>query len=170
MTCNLMEVPMHPTIYLETTIISYLAAKPSRTILTASHQALTHRWWRSQRDRGSLCISRAVIEEASIGDSEAAARRLKIVDGIRVLPVTLPAVELAERLVRQVRLPQRAAVDALHVAIAATHGVDVLLTWNCRHLAGVSFRSRIESVCRAAGYSTPAICTPLEVMEPEDEC
>jgi predicted nucleic acid-binding protein len=160
---------MPPSIYLETTIISYLASRPSRNPLTASHQALTHRWWRSQRDHSSLCISRAVIEEASIGDSGAASRRLKIVDGVRILPVTLPAVDLAERLVREVRRPQRAAVDALHVAVAATHGVEVLLTWNCRHLAGVSFRTRIESVCRAAGYSTPAICTPLEVMEPDDE-
>lgn len=160
---------MPRTCYLETTIISYLAARPSRDLLTASHQALTHRWWRSQRDRSALSISQAVIEEASIGDPAAVLRRLKLVDGIRVLAVTLPAVELAERLVREVKLPQRAAVDALHVAVAAINRVDVLLTWNCRHLAGASFRPRLESVCRDAGYETPAICTPLEVMEPEDE-
>jgi hypothetical protein len=156
---------MRPGIYLETTIISYLAARPSRELLVAAHQTLTREWWDARRHKYELCVSQAVIEEAAIGDPEAAKRRLELLDGLRVLATTNDAVELARRIMREAKLPSRARLDALHVAIAATHGVPTLLTWNCRHIASATFRPRIESACRSASISPTVICTPNELME-----
>ncbi|MEK6702106.1 MAG: type II toxin-antitoxin system VapC family toxin [Planctomycetota bacterium] len=156
---------MKPAIYLETTIVSYLAAWPSRDLLIAAHQSLTREWWETRRHEYNLCISQAVIEEASVGDVAASARRRALLEGLRNLALNDAARALAHRIVREASLPPRAGVDALHVAVAAVHGVQTLLTWNCRHIASVTFRPRIESVCRAAGVVPPVICTPLELME-----
>jgi hypothetical protein len=68
-----------------------------------------------------------------------------------------------------VPLPERAAVDALHIAVAAVHGMDYLLTWNCTHIANAALRDPIESVCRAHGYEPPAICTPEELLSEEGD-
>ena len=158
-------VDMKPAIYLETTIISYLAAWPSRDLLVAAHQGLTRDWWETRRGEFRLCISQAVIEEASVGDAAAAVRREALLEGLKSLDLNDAVLKLAKLIMRDAKLPPRATVDALHVAVAAIHGVETLLTWNCRHIASVTFRPRIESVCRAAGVLPPVICTPLELME-----
>jgi hypothetical protein len=62
-------------------------------------------------------------------------------------------------------MPAKARLDALHVATAAVHGMDYLLSWNCKHIANAMLRSRIESICRTAGFEPPVICTPLELVE-----
>jgi hypothetical protein len=156
---------MKATIYIETTFISYLTAWPSRDVVVAGHQQVTREWWNDCRGRYELCISQLVIQEASAGDSQAAKERLEILSQMKLLPTTEVAVELAELLVSSAALPAKAAADALHVAISATSGVDYLLTWNCRHLANASMRSRIETACEARGYRPPIICTPEELLE-----
>jgi len=156
---------MKPTVYLETTIASYLTAWPSRDLVTAAHQQLTGEWWQTRRDEFEMFVSRLVLQEASGGDPGAAARRLAVLNDLPILEVTEEAASLAQELVRKVPLPARAAVDALHIAIAVVHGIDYLLTWNCTHIANAALRTEIEAVSRAHGYASPVICTPEELLE-----
>ena len=154
------------TVYLETSIISYLTALPSRDLVLAAHQQVTREWW-SRRERFDLFVSDAVLEEAARGDAIAAARRIEAVAGISVLSATEPAQILARGLLQAAAIPAKAAIDAAHVAIAAAHGVDFLMTWNCTHIANAAVRGKIEAVCREAGFRPPVICTPLELREEE---
>jgi predicted nucleic acid-binding protein len=155
---------MKPSVYLETSVISYAAALPSRDVVVLAHQQITTSWW-AERERFELFISQAVFAEVSGGDPQAAARRLAVVSGIPVLEVTATASELAERFVQDGVLPPKALIDAVHVATAAVHGIDYLLTWNCTHIANVVIRARFERSCRAVGLQPPLICTPEELVE-----
>ena len=160
---------MKPTVYVETTIPSYLTAWPSRDLVLAAHQQITREWW-ARRDGFDLYLSRLVVQECQAGDPQAAADRLVALTGIPLLEQETEAAELVEALLRGVPLPVVAAADALHIATAAVHGMQYLLTWNCAHLANVALRPRIEAVCRAAGYEPQLICTPEELPteEPSD--
>lgn len=151
-------------VYLETTIVSYLTGRPSRDLVIAAHQEITLEWW-ERRDAFELFVSEAVLQEASGGDSGAAARREAVLEGIAVLEVTSIATDLARRLLAANALPPKAVVDAVHVAVAAVSGMDYLLTWNCAHIANAATRSTIERACREAGFSPPMICTPEELGE-----
>jgi hypothetical protein len=111
-----------------------------------------------------LYISELVWTEASAGDPIAAADRIKVLDKIPLLNITREAEELAETLVRELAIPMAAQPDAVHVATAASNGIDFLLTWNCRHLANLHQRGRIEDVCRRSGYNPPLIGTPNELF------
>lgn len=97
--------------------------------------------------------------------SNAAAERLKILDGIPEIGITQQVALIAERLLSNASLPSKARLDALHIAAAALGGMDYLLTWNCTHIANPAFRSRIEAVIRSFDYEPPIICTPLELLE-----
>lgn len=151
-----------PTLYIETSIVSYLTAFGSRDLVLAAHQELTRGWWES-RDTFRLFASQVVIEEASAGDVGAASRRLDALRDIPLLNLTDDALQLASRLVRDGGLPQKARLDAFHVAIATVHGMDYLLTWNCKHIANATLRGKIENICKAAGYQPAIICTPFEL-------
>ena len=152
-------------IYLETTIVSYLTARPSRDLITVAHQQTTQQWWDIQRARFDLFVAPPVMQEAQAGDPDAAARRLGALQGIPLLTLSEAAAGLAQALVEQGALPANAIVDALHIAIAAVNGMHYLLTWNCTHIANAAIRSDIEDVCRARGYEPPVICTPEELLE-----
>jgi hypothetical protein len=149
-------------VYVETSIVSYLTARPSRNLIVAVHQRVTRDWW-ANRSNFDLYVSQFVMDEAAAGDSQAAAKRLKAIAGATVVDVTDAAVVLAEDLVRHGALPQDARVDAFHVALAAVHGMHYLLTWNCRHIANAVLRGTIEERCRASGVEPPTICTPLQL-------
>jgi hypothetical protein len=84
-------------------------------------------------------------------------------------PVTTEAAELAAILIDRVPLPTQAAADAAHMAVAAYHGIDFLLTWNVAHIANATLRRKVDDVCRDHGYSAPVLCTPDELMEGTDE-
>jgi hypothetical protein len=157
-----------PRVYVETSVISYLTALPGRDLLLAAHQQVTREWW-SGRDRFDLLVSEAVLEEIARGDAVAAARRVAAIDGIPVLSATVAAQTLARGFIEAAAMPSKAAIDAAHVAIASTHGVDFLVTWNCTHIANAAVREKIEAVCRAAGFRPPVICTPLELQVEEDQ-
>jgi hypothetical protein len=157
-----------PSVYVETSVISYLTALSSRDLLLAAHQQVTREWW-SGRDRFDLLVSEAVLEEIARGDAVAAARRVAAIDGIPVLSATVAAQNLARGFLEAAAMPSKAAIDAAHVAMAATHGVDFLVTWNCTHIANAAVREKIEAVCRAAGFRPPVICTPLELQVEEDQ-
>lgn len=156
---------MKPRLYLETTIVSYFVARPSRDLVTAAHQQLTHDWWNERDKDFDLYISQLVVQEASAGDSDAVQQRLNFRDGFPSLQLTENALILAKALVDEKAVPEKAAGDALHIAIAAINGMDYLLTWNMKHLANAVLRNTISLVCRAHGYEPPVICTPEELLE-----
>jgi hypothetical protein len=154
---------MKPKVYLETTIVSYLTAWPSRDIVVAAHQQITREWW-DRRDRFDLFVSRAVLEEAARGDAEAAGCRFEALEGIAVLASGERAAVLAARFIELGVLPVKAALDAVHVATAVMNGMDYLLTWNCTHIANAVVRRGIEEACTDMGLAPPVICTPEELM------
>jgi hypothetical protein len=156
-------VPMLPKTYVETTIVSYLTAWPSRDLVRAAHQQVTRDWW-ATRGGFDLFVSQFVLDEAAACDREAAAQRLDALRGVALLDVTEDAILLAADLVAGGGLPAKARLDALHVAVATVHGMDFLITWNCTHIANAATRGTIEDLCRAAGFEPPIICTPLELL------
>jgi hypothetical protein len=158
---------MAERVYIETTVVSYLTARPNRDVVIAGHQQITHEWWDTRRTSYELCVSQLVLEEAGVGDAVAAQERLLVLQPMLVLETTAEAVELAKDLLRAGALPAKAANDALHIAITATKTVPYLLTWNCRHLANAAMRPVIEKVCSAKGIRAPIICTPEELLEAE---
>lgn len=160
---------MKPKVYVETSVVSYLTAWLSRDAVVAGHQQVTREWWRSCEDRFEVLASELVVQEASAGDQVAARERLEVLDRLTLLEITAEARDLAEQLVAFAAIPRKAAEDALHLAIAATNGVEFLATWNCRHLANATMREQIETVCRVAGYRPPLICTPEELLEVDSD-
>jgi hypothetical protein len=152
-------------VYVETTFVSYLTARPSRDVVIVGRQQITHDWWDQSRADFELCTSLLVLREAGSGDSEAAQERLLVLKTMILLDTTEAAVILAEELVRARALPEKAADDALHIAIAANQKIPYLLTWNCRHMANATMRPVIEAVCASKGYRAPIICTPEELRK-----
>ncbi|WP_066377490.1 type II toxin-antitoxin system VapC family toxin [Anabaena sp. 4-3] len=156
---------MKEKVYVETSVISYLTSRPSRDIVIAGHQQITQEWWQNYRDKFALVASQLVIQEASAGDSIAAERRLKILETIELLEAREDSLTLAQAFLDFKIMPQKAAEDALHIAIAVTNGINYLLTWNCKHIANALMRREIESICRSQGYEPVIICTPEELIE-----
>ena len=152
-------------VYVETTFISYLTARPSRDVVIAGHQQVTREWWDTCRGRFELCVSQLVVQEAEYGDAQAAQERLVLLAGMTLLEVKEEAMLLAEELVRAGAFPAKAGNDALHIAVATVHRVPYLLTWNCRHMANAIMRIPIETVCLRKGFKSPIICTPEEMLE-----
>lgn len=153
-----------PTIYIETSIVSYLTATLSRDVVTLARQQLTREWWETRREKFDLLTGDIVLGEAAEGDDSAAGRRLAVLADIRVLETEREAEELASELLLSGPLPEKAAVDSLHIAIAAVYSVDYLLTWNCAHIANAAMRKPIEHICRSMGYEPPIMCTPEELL------
>lgn len=152
------------TIYIETSIISYLTARLSRDLLAAAWQKVTIDWWDTQRDRFDLFASHVVIEEAGRGDASAVSRRLEALAGIPLLEITDEVVALSETLINAKALPPKAIGDSLHIALSAVHGLDYLLTWNYRHIDNAETKPIVRKACLAEGYASAEICTPQELM------
>jgi predicted nucleic acid-binding protein len=157
------------TVYIETSIISYLRQKPAKDVVTASHQLLTHRWWDSERGNYDLVVSQYVVDEASAGDPALAADRLNILTGIPRLPGDPEIDRIAEEILTRAILPPKAAVDALHIATVAHHRIQYLLTWNCKHIANAKILPRIYRVLTDLGIPIPIICTPEELLGDDPE-
>lgn len=155
---------MKPTVYVESSVVSYLTALPSRDLVRAAHQRLTRNWWKTRHDF-ALFVSELVLRELAAGDPQAAKRRLRVVSSLPVLGVSDEHADLADALVRGGALPPAALVDAFHIALAAGHRMDYLLTWNCKHIANATMRGTIEVICRSAGVEPPVICTPEELAK-----
>ena len=156
---------MKPKVYVETSVISYLTARPSRDIIVIANQQATQEWWHERSEQFDLFASQLVVQEAFFGDADAIARRQETLSRCTLLDVTQDAVLLAEKLIEQGAINKKAVEDALHVAVAAVNGIDFLITWNFKHIANAAIRANIELVCRLNGYEPPVICSPLELME-----
>lgn len=156
---------MKPRAYIETTVVSYLTARRGRDLVIAAHQELTREWWDDVLPVLGGCISDLVIEEASDGDPAAAAKRL---EALKPIPVLLPgdaSFEITDEIMRSGVVPAAYVNDAVHVAIAASNGIEFLVTWNCKHLANAWIRSKLVGLIESLGYRCPVICTPEELME-----
>lgn len=155
-----------PKVYLESSVISYLAARPSRDILATAHQQVTREWWDRSRSRVDLFISGEVLNEIRRGDPSASQRRLQYVRDLPVLEADDQARLLAAEILRSSALPAIAAADAAHIAIATVNGMDFLLTWNCTHIANGFLQRAISRLSREMGFEPPTIVTPEELTEP----
>ena len=153
-----------PTVYIETSIVSYLRQRPSGQVIAAARQLLTRRWWDGERHAYTLVTSQYVLDEAALGDRTLAAERLLALDGIALLESPVEVPQLAQEILSRAILPPAAQVDALHIAIAAFHEVDYLLTWNCKHIANALILPKLRAVLTDLGYSVPVICTPEEMV------
>jgi hypothetical protein len=151
-------------VYLETTIVSYLTARPSRDLILAAHQEVTRQWWEQRRADFEIYVSQLVLDEAGRGAPEVAKRRVGLLEGVARLQVTDQALGLARELVRTHALPREATEDALHIALAAVNGMDLLLTWNCKHMANAEMTPAIRATIERSGYDAPIICTPDELL------
>jgi predicted nucleic acid-binding protein len=155
---------MKPRVYVETSVISYLAARPSTDILVAARQAKSFELWQS-RDALGLCISAAVREEAALGDALTAQTRLAYCAHLPVIAVTEHAEAIAQTLIKRKAVPNKAYTDALHIGIAASHGVTFIASWNFKHIAGAAVRHAIERVLHDLDLPNTAIATPEEILE-----
>jgi hypothetical protein len=157
------------TLYIETSIVSYLGQRASSQVVIAARQILTHRWWDEERGNYELVTSQYVLDEASAGDSALAEKRLQSLDGIPLLPLDPEIGVIAEEIVSRAILPPKALIDALHIALVAHHRIEFLLTWNCRHIANAKILPRIHEVLVDMGIPLPIICTPDEMVNDESE-
>ena len=151
------------TVYIETSIVSYLTARPTNDLLAAAWQKISSDWQNTQSSRFSLYTSSVVTEEAGRGNPDAASRRLNALSEIPFLAITEAVVALSKALLQDGALPKKALDDSLHIAVAAVHGVDYLLTWNCRHIDNAEMKPVVRKVCILHGYVCPEICTPQEL-------
>lgn len=156
---------MKPLLYLETTIPSYLVARESRDLILRGQQAATRKWWEQRRSAYLLFVSEFVDLEAGRGDAKMSAARAAAVRGLPRLAATEHARELAAAILDTGLIPAKAAVDASHIAVAAVHRMDILLTWNCTHIHNIAISRQIERICARAGWLCPAICTPFDLLE-----
>ena len=149
------------TVYIETSIIGYMTARSRDAVIFLARRQLTQQWWNDHREKYDLVTSQLVFDEAGAGDPTAAQERLVLIEDLPLLDIQHPDVQtLADELVANHLLPQRAAADARHIAVATVFGVDYLLTWNCKHIANAETLPGVYSMIRDAGFEPPLVVTP----------
>jgi hypothetical protein len=154
------------SIYIETTIPSLITARPSRDLISAAHQAITRNFWENERQKYDLYISQYVIDECTKGDSEAARRRLDLIEGITMLPVFESVDKLAPIYKQLLSIPETANIDAFHLAISVIAEMDYLLSWNFNHMGVVSY-GKLLKYNESVGLKTPFLITPEAFMNNE---
>jgi len=153
-----------PKVYIETSFVSYLTAPPSRDLIVASQQQVTHGWWLDRRLKFDLYISQLVIQEASKGEKQEAKDLLQILKTLKALELRKEALVLAESYIAKNALPEKASDEALHITLATIYGIDYILTWNCKHMANAEIQKKISRISLELRYEMPTICTPYELM------
>lgn len=156
---------MRRSAYLETTVIGYLAMRSSRDVRVAANQLSTREWWDDHRPEFDIFVSQFVIDECEQGDSSAASERRIYLNDIPVLDMNDNVEALAEVIANELQIPPKARIDAFHISMAAVHGIQFLLPWNCKHIANPENRPKIERACRKRGIEPPLICTPFDLLE-----
>jgi len=158
---------MKKHIYIETTVVSYLTAKPSRDIMIAGHQEATRELWVKLLSGYEAYISALVFQEAGRGDPVQARARLSAIAKLPMLDINDEAQSLAEKIITQKGIPAEYPDDALHIAIAAVNGIEVIITWSFAHLNNPFTRKKVRKIVDAEGYSCPEVCSPEELLEVE---
>ena len=159
----------NPIVYIESSVISYIASRPSRDIVIAARQAISHDWWENHRQKFDLRVSALVEEEVSRGDTFASQRRVELIENIPSLAISYEATNLAELLVTQHAIPEGSEEDALHISIASSQGVDFFLTWNFKHINNAEMKSKIVKTVESCGFVCPQICSPEELGGTSDD-
>ena len=159
------QLIMSETVYIETSILGYLTARPSRDLVVAANIEITREWWDTRRSVFELYTSQAVLKEVAKGDAEMASRRLEILRDFPLLDLNQSVLDLAEQFLSRSNLPAKADVDAVHIAAATIHGMDYLLTWNCKHIANAQIQGKLAEISLDFGYELPILCTPYELLE-----
>jgi hypothetical protein len=157
-----------PKTYLESSVISYLASRPSRDLIAAGHQQITREWWDRKRLQFDLYVSVEVLNEIRRGDTDAAQSRLNYVANLPVLEADEQARMMASEIIRTSALPPKAFADAMHIAIATVNGMEFLLSWNCTHIVNGFVQRAISKLARGMGFEPPIVVTPEELMEGEN--
>ena len=155
---------MKQRVYVETSVISYLAARPSADAINATRQYFSYQLWQ-KRVAVDLLISDAVMAEVRIGDEQAVRSRLVYCDTLALLDVHADVENLTQFLLRKKAIPAKAFTDAVHIAIAALHEVQFIASWNFRHIVGAVARRNIELALTEFGAFVPVIATPEEILE-----
>jgi len=153
------------SIYIETTIVSYYTARPSRDVIVAARQESTRELWPKLISDYNSFVSILVREEAEKGDKEQSALRLQAIESFPILDTDETAVALAAKILHGHGIPQEFPEDALHIAIAAVNGIDVVVTWNFAHMNNPFTRMMVRQLVENAGYSCPELCSPDELLE-----
>jgi hypothetical protein len=154
---------MKTSVYIESSVISYLTARPSNDLVKSARQAITEEWWQKEKTRFTIFVSTLVEEEISRGNPEAAQRRLEVSDKIQNLSISSDAKEIAEVLISTGAVPSNSEEDALHIGIATAHGMHFLLTWNFKHINNAETKSVINKTIESLGYIAPILCLPEEL-------
>jgi predicted nucleic acid-binding protein len=152
------------SVYIETSVVSYLVAHPPARTLAHQWHVWTKDWWRLRRPYFECVISAEVLREAAAGDPKASRQRLEVLSTLTVLRRTRTVDELTEAFLTAGALPTKAKADAAHLAVATSHRVDYLLTWNMKHLANALILRRLRPVAEQHGHHLPVVCTPLQLM------
>ncbi len=150
---------------METSVISYLTAKPSRDLIVAAHQQITSDWWENALPHYEAFISPIVLDEISRGNADAIQSRLEKIASFPVLEVLSEVRNLADAYFSTLDIPEKARADTYHLAIASWHGMDFLVSWNCSDIVNGRIKMLIEEINARQGIRTPIICTPEELME-----
>jgi len=155
---------MSEAVYIETSILGYLTARSSRDLVVAANIEITREWWDTRRSYFQLYSSQAVIKETSQGDVQIASQRLEIIRDSVLLDLNQSVLDLAEQFLKRSSLPAKADIDAVHIAAATVHGMDYLLTWNCKHIANAQIQRKLAEISLNFGYELPILCTPYELL------
>ena len=161
----LLSIVVKPTVYIESSVVSYLTAQVSRDLVVAAHQQLTAEWWQQALPQFEPFVSSVVLEEIAKGDPEAAKKRMNSVATFGIPEVSPEVRDLAESYFTAIEMPEKARADAYHLALAVWHGMDYLVTWNCTHIASGKVKLIVQKINAGRGIESPIICTPEELME-----
>ena len=154
-----------PSVYLESTVVSYLVARPSSNPVLAARQKASRQLWENYADRFEFVTSHIVHNEIRQGNAGAARQRLEAVTLLRILETPPEVDTLAQKLLDSGAVPRNSLPDAQHIAIATVHNVEYLVSWNHRHIVNENKREHIEQICQEAGFQLTTICTPTQLME-----
>ncbi len=154
---------MSETLYLETSVIGYLTARPSQNLIVAANMAVTREWWDTRRSNFEIYVSEVVFNEIARGDPEIAQNRIEIIKDFPILFANETVTNLAEQFLQKTNLPPKASDDTLHIALATVYGLDYLLTWNCRHIANPNIQKKLSEISTNFGYELPILCTPYQL-------
>jgi predicted nucleic acid-binding protein len=152
-----------PQVYVETTVPSFYHTTRSGAEALA-RRAWTRRWWGGALDRYTLVTSNAVLLELRSGEYPSREAALALVQELPLLEITPAVAEIVEAYVRHRLMPADPSLDALHLAVAAYHKCEFLVTWNCQHLANANKYGHIRRVNNLLGLYVPVLATPLELL------
>ncbi|MGB5971464.1 MAG: type II toxin-antitoxin system VapC family toxin, partial [Spirulinaceae cyanobacterium] len=155
---------MNESIYIETSILGHLTARPTNNLILAANIKVTQDWWEEYSNSFTLYASQLVEDEAAKGDPTILSQRLSLLQPLNFLEITEEALELAQAFLSQSNLPPKASNDSLHMALATVYGLDYLLTWNCKHMANAQIQRKLSQISSGLGFMLPIICTPYELI------